>query len=161
MSTIATARVTPAAAPPAIAAIGTREPPPEDAGTPVEPADPVENTVSVTTCTPLAGVGVCVGRCGAMSIKGSRKGIKESGGYIGTKGGEGKGFRRTGGARGLNLKEHNSRGKGGTGQPHAQAGWRTYYIACVGVDEEPGIDSVSPLGRVIKSRVVRVPREEA
>ena len=73
---------------------------------------------------------------------------------------EREGFRRTDGGRGLNLKEHNSRGKGGTGQPHAQDGWRTYYIACVGVDLEPGIDTVPPLGRVIKSRVVRVPREE-
>ena len=65
MSTIDTASTTPPAAPPAIAPTGTDEPPLEDVGRPVEPELPVEYTVSVTTCTPLAGEGGC---CGAMSL---------------------------------------------------------------------------------------------
>ena len=56
---------TPPAAPPAIAPTGTDEPPPEDVGRLVEAELPVEYTVSVTTCTPLAGEGGC---CGAMSL---------------------------------------------------------------------------------------------
>jgi len=96
MSTIDTASTTPPAAPPAIAPTGTDEPPPEDVGRPVELEPPVEYTVSVTTCTPLAGEGGLVGCCGAMSLYTpfTATRIMEEDGYNGTEE-KGEGGRQT------------------------------------------------------------------